>query len=101
MPPKEKKSKKSPYQFFGAPKYDPRKENRIHLKPTSSKEEDVGIIEAFVETALLGGATVVEVRCPASSSKAGHYELYCDTGVDSKAFKAMVNRRRKDCERAK
>lgn len=74
--------------------YDPRKENRIFLKPSGDKMADASKITAFVTAALLKNATTIEIRDPTRSGKEGQYELYSDAGIDSKSFHAALNLKR-------
>jgi hypothetical protein len=86
--------KKSPYQFYGAPMYDPRKENRIFLKASGDQMADASKISSFVYAAILKNATTIEIRDPTRSGKEGQYELYSDASIDSKTFHAALNLKR-------
>jgi len=86
--------KKSPYQFYGAPMYDPRKENRLFLKPSGDQMADASKISSFVYAAILKNATTIEIRDPTRSGKEGQYELYSDASIDSKTFHTALNLKR-------
>lgn len=76
-------AKKVSYEFYGAPQYDPKKENRIYIK--CKKLSDIEKkVDTFIRLAIKKGASIIEIRNPSKSTKEGFAELYSDAGITEK-----------------
>jgi len=91
-----KKTKRSPYEFFGAPEYDPRKENRFKMEPSGDREADIAKVTRFVDMALRKNAGLIQIISPTRSGRPdSQFELYSDAGIDAKTFQGALRPKRK------
>lgn len=86
--------RKPAYVYFGDPKGDPRKDNRMFLKCTSLRKETEKVLE-FVEAAIENGALVIQINAPGRSGKDDAAELYSDASIDEKALKDFKKKKSK------
>lgn len=78
------------YEFYGAPKYDPRRKNRVFLAPCNNI---IAKVVAFTELALERKASIIRINTPEKSTRKGYYELYSNAGVDAVDIREAMKRK--------